>query len=138
MFEHPRPIQTPPGKIDLRRGTFAARHRDFEDVLEPDLLTDIQQHLGGEAVIDRLLVQDMIADHGSATFRLGRANPKNVRTVVISLQPQGLFNMDCYGPRDAGALSAPLLASAKQIVPENLATVLGQLTGLEEIHHRHF
>ena len=131
MFEHPRPIQTPPGKIDLRRGT-------FEDVLEPDLLTDIQQHLGGEAVLDRLLVHDMIADHGSATFRLGRANPKNVRTVVISLQPQGLFNMDCYGPRDAGALSAPLLASAKQIVPENLATVLGQLTGLEEIHHRHF
>ncbi|HKN29697.1 MAG TPA: hypothetical protein VJY34_18140 [Roseiarcus sp.] len=33
---------------------------------------------------------------------------------------------------------APLVASAEQIVPESLATVLGALTGFEAIHHRHF
>ena len=138
MFEHVKPIPAPPGKIDLSRGTFAARHRDIEDVLRPDLLADITRHLGGEAVLNHLVVHDIIADHESATFRLGHANPLNVRTVVITVQPNGLFNMDCYGPRALGALSAPLVAAAKHIVPENLATVLGQLTGLEEIHHRHF
>lgn len=138
MFDHAKPVPAPPGKIDLSRGTFAQRHLDFDDVLRADLLEEIKRHLGGDAVLNRLVVHDFIADHESVTFRLGHANPKNVRTVVISLEPRGLFNMDCYGPRLAGALSATLVASAKQIVPENLASVLGQLTGLEEIHHRHF
>ena len=38
----------------------------------------------------------------------------------------------------AGTLSVPLLGSAQEIIPENLATVLGKLPGIESIHHRHF
>jgi len=36
------------------------------------------------------------------------------------------------------SLLVPLLGSAQEIIPENLATVLGKLTGIESIHHRHF
>jgi hypothetical protein len=46
--------------------------------------------------------------------------------------------MECYGAVARGTLTAPLVGSADEIIPENLATVLGRLTGIESIHHRHF
>jgi hypothetical protein len=72
------------------------------------------------------------------SFQLSHANPKGVRSVVISVQPGGFFNMQCYGSIEPGTLAPPLVGTARQILPENLVTVLGKLTGIESIHHRHF
>jgi hypothetical protein len=46
--------------------------------------------------------------------------------------------MECHDEVASGTLTAPLIGAARGIIPENLATVLGQLTGIESIHHRHF
>lgn len=102
------------------------------------LISGIETHLGGSRVLEQLGASAMFADSGHVSFALTRPNPRRVRTVVIAAEPNGDFHMDCYGERPRGSLSAPCVASAGQIVPENLATVLGKLTGIEAIHHRHF
>ena len=83
-------------------------------------------------------VRDIVVNHDHVSFRLAKASPNKVRTVVITAQPDGLFRIDCYGGRSMGSLSAPLVESAERIVPESLATVLGRLTGVEVLRHRHF
>jgi hypothetical protein len=98
----------------------------------------VVEHLGG---VDRLAeagAHDLIVDDNHVTFRLGRPNPQHVRSVTITAEPDGLFSMDCYGPLEPGTLHASLIANAKEILPENLATVLGQLTGIERLHHSHY
>jgi hypothetical protein len=98
----------------------------------------IEAHLGGPALLDAIGVRDIAVNHDHVSFHLTKTSPKGVRTVVITTQPNGLFRMACFGGHAAGSFSTPLVASAGQIVPENLATVLGALTGFEAIHHRRF
>ena len=101
-------------------------------------IREIETHLGGSDVLRELGAGAMVADSNHVSFTLTRNNPKGVRSVVITAEPSGDFHMDFYGERQPGWLSAPRVASAGPVLPESLATVLGQLTGLEMVHHRHF
>jgi hypothetical protein len=107
-------------------------------MLLSDTLDSIMSHLGGEGILTQIGAHAFVSDDTHVSFRLDHANPKKIHSVVISFQPNGFFNMDCYGHLIPGTFSAPLLGTAKQILPENLATVLGQLTGIDLIHHSHF
>jgi hypothetical protein len=101
------------------------------------LVETIVAHLGGEHVLAQIGAREFFSDGTRVSFRF-HANSKGVRSVVISALPNGFFSMDCYGEIGRGTLTAPKIASAREIIPENLATVLGRLTGIESIHHRHF
>jgi len=103
-----------------------------------DLVETIVSHLGGENVLAQIGAGEFFSDGARVSFQLRHSNPKGVHSVVISTQPRGFFSMECYGHLAHGTLTAPLVGAARQIIPENLATVLGQLTGIESIHHRHF
>ena len=102
------------------------------------LVEAVVAHLGGEHVLAQIGASDFFSDGARVSFRLSHANPKGVRSVVISVQPNSLFRMECYGEVAPGTLTAPPAGSAREIIPENLATVLGRLTGIESIHHRHY
>jgi len=102
------------------------------------LVETITAHLGGEQVLTRIGARGFFSDGGRVSFRLAHSNPKGVHSVVISAQPHGFFGMECYGEIARGALRPPLVGSADEIIPECLATVLGRLTGIESIHHRHY
>jgi hypothetical protein len=94
-------------------------------------------HLGGKERLESIGAHDFVSDDTNLTFTL-RPNPKHVRTVSIALQCAGRYRMDCYGGRPVGSFQAPLIASAGGIVADNLASVLGQLTGIEALHHHHY
>lgn len=89
-------------------------------------------------MLSELGARKFLVDHDCVSFQLSHSNPARVRTVVIAAQPRGMFSMHCYGYCAPSALSGELIGWASDIVPENLATVLGKLTGNEAIHHRHF
>ena len=110
----------------------------INQMVSSDLTQTVISHLGGENILTRIGAGGFFTQKGRISFRLSHANPKKVHSVVISTEPHGYFRMDCYGEVRPGTLSAPLVGSAHAIIPENLATVLGQLTGIESIHHRHF
>ncbi len=109
-----------------------------DQTLSPHAVASIISHLGGEGLLARIGVRDFHSDDVHVTFELNHANPKGVRSVVISLAPRGNFSMDCYGRIIPGTFTAPLVGTAREIIPDNLATVLGQLTGIESLHHHHF
>jgi hypothetical protein len=102
------------------------------------LVEEIILHLGGEHVLARIGASGFVSEGGQVSFQLNHGNPKGIHTVVISAQTAGRFGMKCFGRIAPGTLTVPLLGSAQEIIPENLATVLGKLTGIEGIHHRHF
>ena len=102
------------------------------------LVETIITHLGGEHVLAQIGAREFFSDGERVSFRLSHANPKGVRSVVVSAQPNGVFSMECYGEIARGTLTAPLVGSAREIIPENLATVLGRLSGIESIHHQHY
>jgi hypothetical protein len=99
---------------------------------------EIVSHLGGETRLSELGARGFFADETRVSFKLTRPNPKGVRSVAISFQGNNFFEMNCYGPFMPGGFQAPLVATANGVLAENLATVLGQLTGIESLHHRHF
>ena len=101
-------------------------------------LDEIKIRLGGEERLAAIGATQFSVDPSHVTFRLGRPNPRHVRTVAVSIEPDGLFAMDCFGPLLPGAFRAERIAHATEIVPENLATVLGKLAGIDDLHHRHF
>lgn len=109
----------------------------FEAMPEP-ALHEVEAHLGGSQTLRHLGAGPLVVDRRRVSFSLRHANPAGVHTVVIAREADGFYRMDCYGARAPGYLSAPRIASAGQIIAENLATVLGQLTGDEALHHRHF
>jgi hypothetical protein len=138
MFGRQATPRNIPIHYDLNEARFAERPQAAGENLSTDEIEAIKMHLGGEAILARIGISSFIAGPGNVTFRLSAHNPNNVRTVVISQQPGGFFKMACYGEIKAGTVSAQNLGDAVQILPENLATVLGQLTGMEIIHHHHF
>jgi hypothetical protein len=99
---------------------------------------EIIGHLGGEARL-REIGARLSADEGAhVNLRLLHPNPRGVRSVIITERSNGFFDMECYGPMRLGSFAAQPLGRAEEIVPENLATVLGRLTGIESLHHHHF
>ncbi len=122
----------------LAHAALASRPGEPAEPMSGQAIQEIERRLGGSSLLKSLGASAFAADHDHVAFTLGHVNPGGVRTVVITAEPQGTFQMTCYGVRQTGSLSAPRLASAGQIVAENLATVLGQLAGIETIHHRHF
>jgi hypothetical protein len=101
-------------------------------------IDSIVEHLGGIEQLAEAGAHDLIVDDNHVSFRLARPNPKHVRSVTIMAEPDGFFSMDCFGPLEPGTFHASRVANASKIIPENLATVFGQLTGIESLHHRHF
>jgi len=102
------------------------------------LVRTVNSHLGGDDVLAQIGAREFFSDGTRVSFRLHHSNPKGVHSVVISSEPHGFFNMECYGQVKPGTLTAPLVGTARGIIAENLASVLGKLTGIESIHHRHF
>lgn len=102
------------------------------------LYDDVVTHLGGEARLQEIGARANAVEGGHVSLRMLHPNPRGVRSVIISEQPNGLYNMTCFGPISANAFRAETVGSAAAIVPESLASVLGMLTGLEKLHHRHF
>jgi hypothetical protein len=138
MFGRRPTPEDPPFHCDLTKARFAERPQAAGENLSTDVIEAIKMHLGGEEMLARIGVGSFIPGPGNVTFRIYAHNPNKVKTVVISKQPGGLFKMACYGEIKAGTISAQNLGDAVQILPDNLATVLGQLTGMEIIHHHHF
>jgi hypothetical protein len=101
-------------------------------------LEEFKTRLGGEDRLAAIGAYQFCLDPSHVTFRLGRPNPNGVRTVEVSIEPDGLFAMDCFGGLLPGGFQAKHIANANEILPENLATVLGKLTGIDDLHHRHF
>ena len=101
-------------------------------------LEEIKARLGGDERLAEAGAYQFSLDPAHVTFRLGRRNPNHVRTVMVSFEPNGLFGMDCFGALEPGAFRAPRIASAHDVLPDNLATVFGQLTGMDAFHHHHF
>jgi hypothetical protein len=60
----------------------------------------IVSHLGGNEVLARIGASTLLVDEAHVSFSLNHANPKGVRSVVISTEPGGMFHMACYGPVD--------------------------------------
>ena len=83
-------------------------------------------------------VRDVVADDTHVSLNISRPNPRHVRSVRISVEPDGLYMMDCFGPIEPGTFRACHISGATGIIEENLATVFGQLTGIESLHHHHF
>ena len=107
-----------------------------DSMLSSHTVASIISHLGGEDVLARIGARDLFTYDTHVSFELHHWNPKGVRSVVISTEPHGFFAMDCYGPIIPSSMKAQLVGKERKILPENLAMVLGQLTGIES--NRHF
>lgn len=95
-------------------------------------------HLGGEARLKNLGARVYATDETHVSVKLLHPNPRGVRSVTITARPGGNFAMDCFGPFRPDSFSAPILDRAEEVIPDNLATVLGRLTGVDTLHRRHF
>lgn len=100
-----------------------------------DLIID---HLGGEQFLASLGARDFAIDEAHVGFTLIHGNPKNVHSVTITIEPNGEFKVLCYGRLPPGTFGAPLVAAENVATPDNLAAVLGKLTGIAALERRHF
>jgi hypothetical protein len=62
---------------------------------------------------------------------------REIHSVTISVEPHRGFRVTGYGRLVPGLLQAPVRATEIAAIPENLAAVLGKLTGIEALQHRH-
>jgi hypothetical protein len=97
----------------------------------------ILDHLGGEKLLTSLGARDFATDDTHLSFALVHGNAKGVHSVTISVEPHGDFKVWCYGPISRGTFRAPVLATETVSIPESLAAVLGKLTGIDALKHRH-
>lgn len=102
------------------------------------LYDEVVRHLGGETRLQELGARVSADDEAHVSLRLLHPNPRGVRSVIITARANGFFDMDCFGPMRGGAFQAEPLGRAAEILPENLATVLGMMTGVESLHHHHY
>jgi len=130
--------QASPLPCAVTHAAATGRVGDGYDVMPEAELQLVTAHLGGSRTLLHLGAGPLVVDRRRVSFSLRHSNPAGVHTVVIAREADGLYRMDCYGARMPGCLCAPRVASAGQIIAENLATVLGRLTGDETLHHRHF
>lgn len=101
-------------------------------------LDKVVQQLGGEERLKSLGASATLNDETHVSVRFLHPNARGVRSVIITKRPNGFFDMDCFGPLRPGAFSAPLIDHADSILPENLASVMGRLTGDERLHHHRY
>ena len=99
--------------------------------------TLIIDHLGGEQFLASLGARDFAIDDTHVGFTLVHDNPKKVHSVTITVEPQGGFKVSCYGRLAPGTFRAPVLAVENVAIPDSLADVLGTLTGIDALKHRH-
>ena len=97
----------------------------------------IIDHLGGEKFLASLGARNFVTDDTHLSFTFAHDNPKGVHSVTISIEPNGSFRMTCYGRIMAGSLHAPTLGTEKIAIAENFTAVLGKLTGIDALQHRH-
>ncbi len=102
------------------------------------LYEEVVRHLGGEGGLKSLGARVAADDRSHVSLRLNHPNPRGVRSVVITVRGNGLFDMDCFGPMRLDAFRAERVGHAEQIVPDSLASVLGMMTGVESLRHRHY
>jgi hypothetical protein len=96
----------------------------------------IIDHLGGEKFLASLGARDFVIDETHVGFTLVHDNPKKVHSVTITVEPGG-FKVSCYGRLAPGTFRAPMLAVESVAIPDSLADVLGTLTGIDALKHRH-
>ena len=96
----------------------------------------IIDHLGGEQFLASLGARDFVIDETHVGFTLVHDNPKKVHSVTITVEPGG-FKVSCYGRLAPGTFRAPVLAVESVAIPDSLADVLGTLTGIDALKHRH-
>jgi hypothetical protein len=96
----------------------------------------IIDHLGGEQFLASLGARDFVIDETHVGFTLVHENPKKVHSVTITVEPGG-FKVSCYGRLAPGTFRAPVLAVESVAIPDSLADVLGTLTGIDALKHRH-
>src|SRR5262245_543924 len=97
----------------------------------------IIDHLGGERLLMSLGARDFVVDDTHVGFTLIHNNPKGVHSVTITAEPNGGFKVSCYGGLEPGTFHAATLATENVAAPENLAAVLGKLTGIDALQNRH-
>jgi hypothetical protein len=97
----------------------------------------IIDHLGGEQFLVSLGARDFAIDETHVGFTLVHSNPKNVHSVTITIEANGGFKVLCYGQLSPRTFSAPVLATENVAIPDNLAEVLGKLTGITALQNRH-
>ena len=97
----------------------------------------IMGHLSGEKFLAGLGARDFAVDDTHFSFTLVHDNPKGIHSVTISIEPHGSFRVVCYGRIAPGSFHAPILATESVAIPESLAAVLGKLTGIDALRHRH-
>jgi hypothetical protein len=100
-------------------------------------VASIIDHLGGEKFLTSLGARDFVVDDTHLGFTLIHNNPKGVHSVAISIEPSGGFKVSCYGGVEPGTLRAATLATERVAVAESLAAVVGKLTGIDALQHRH-
>ncbi len=102
------------------------------------LYSDVIRHLGGEARLKDIGARVAADDGAHVSLSLVHPNPRGVRSVVIRMRGNGLYDMECFGPMRLDGFVARPLGKAEQIVPDSLASVLGKMTGVESLHHHHY
>jgi hypothetical protein len=105
--------------------------------MSPSGAAVIIDHLGGESFLSSLGARHFVIDARHFSFTFVHDNPKGIHSVAISIEPDGSFKMTCYGRLMSGSLHAPVLGTARIAIPENLAAVLGELSGIDALRNRH-
>ena len=97
----------------------------------------IIDHLGGECFLVNLGARDFVIDETNLSFTLIHDKPSGVRSVSITITANEEFLVTCYGRIMPGALHAPVLGKETVDIPENLASVVGRLIGIDALRDRH-
>lgn len=99
---------------------------------------EIVKHLGGEGLLEDLRVSIIGEDDRRVSLCFNRRNPQGVRSAVITRQPGGVYNVNCFGPLSLSSFEAPPRGYALRVLPENLAEELARLTGIGAMPRTHF
>lgn len=100
--------------------------------------SDIVRRLGGEAFLQELRVSIIDEDDRRVSLCFNRRNPQGVRSCVITRQPGGVYNLNCFGPLSLSKFEAPPRGYALRVLPENLLAELARLTGIVELQRHPF
>ena len=99
---------------------------------------EVVKHLGGEDLLHELRVSVIGEDDRRVSLCINRRNPQGVRSAVITRQPGGVYNVNCFGPLSLSSFEAPPRGYALRVLPENLAEELARLTGIGNLPRHHF
>ena len=128
-----------PEGVVIGAGTLrAAPAAEATPPLNDSAIREIEFHLGGDQTLRHLHAGPFVVEGSRLSFTIAPRNASGIRAVAIEQECDGFYRVEGFGARPPGFFSAPLIASAHGVVPENFATVLGQWLDDETLHHRHF